>query len=65
MQYSWILLAKSILKRICNKKWGKKTNKLRRINDQLITNTYVKTSVLIPFGSRACTSHFDEYGNFK
>jgi hypothetical protein len=50
---------------ICNKKRGKKNNKLRRINDQLITNTYVKTSVLIPFGSRACTSHFDEYGNFK
>jgi hypothetical protein len=25
-----------------------KNNKLHRINDQLITNTYVKTSVLIP-----------------
>ena len=42
-----------------------KNNKLHRINDQLITDTLVKTSILIPFGSRACTSHFDEYGNFK
>ena len=46
----------------CGKKRGKKNNKLHRISNKSITDAYIKTSILIPFNSRACGSHFDEYG---
>jgi hypothetical protein len=45
---------------ICNKKRGKKNNKLHRLSDKSVTDAYIKTSILIPFGSRACKIHVDE-----
>ena len=50
---------------VCNKKRGKKNNKLHRISDKSITDAYIKTSVLIPFGCRVCKIHLDEYGFLK
>ena len=35
--------------------------KLHRINDKVVVDAYIKTSILIPFGSRACRIHFDEF----
>jgi hypothetical protein len=49
----------------CCKKRGKKNNKLHRISNKSISDAYIKTSILIPFNSRACRSHFDEYGYLK
>ena len=46
----------------CCKKRGKKNNKLHRISNKSIMDAYIKKSILIPFNSRACRSHFDEYG---
>jgi hypothetical protein len=46
---------------ICNKKRGKKNNKLHRLTDTAVTDAYIKTSIFIPYGSRACKTHFDEY----
>ena len=50
---------------VCSKKCGKKNNKLNRISDKSITDAYIQTSVLIPFGSRVCKIHLDEYGFLK
>ena len=50
---------------VCSKKRGKKNNKLNRISDKSITDAYIQTSVLIPFGSRVCKIHLDEYGFLK
>jgi hypothetical protein len=50
---------------ICNKKRGKKNNKLHRISDKSINDAYIKTSILIPFGCRVCKIHLDEYGFLK
>ena len=48
---------------ICNKiNGGKKNYKLHRINDKAVVDAYIKTSILIPLGSRACRIHFDEFG---
>ena len=47
----------------CGKKRTTKNNKLHRISDKIITDAYIKTSILIPFGSRSCKNNFDEYGN--
>ena len=47
---------------VCNKKRGKKNIKLHRISDKSIADAYIKTPVLIPFGSRVCKIHLDEYG---
>jgi hypothetical protein len=45
---------------ICNKNpYGKK---LTRIRDQAIVDAYIKSSILIPFGSRLCSSHLNTFG---
>ena len=50
---------------VCNRKRCKKNNKLKRISDKSVVDAYIKTSILIPFGCRACKYHLDAYGILK
>ena len=51
---------------VCNRKRSKKNNnKLKRISDKSVVDAYIKTSILIPFGCRACKYHLDAYGILK
>lgn len=48
---------------LCKRKRSTKSGKkFKRISDQSVIDAYIKTSILIPFGSRGCTHHFDSFG---
>ena len=42
-----------------------KSKKLKRIPKKAIIEAYLKTSILIQFGCRACVHHFDEFEFLK
>ena len=42
-------------------KSARKNRKILRIPNKAILNCYLTTNIMIPFGCRACSHHFDEY----
>jgi hypothetical protein len=47
---------------VCQKKRATSNIKQRSVSSQAIANVYILKNVIIPFGSRACVSHFNANG---
>lgn len=44
---------------------SRKNKKLKRIPRTAVLNCYLRTNIFVPFGTRACHSHFNDYSHLK